>query len=75
MPGYKQKYTKELNEHDLHATAVYDVPSNLASKLLLAACAGHISFAVAQDLAHAAFLDGVSHPDIISIAQTGTWAQ
>ena len=75
MPGYKQKFTKELNEHDLHATAVYDVPSNLASKLLLAACASQISFAVAQDLAHAAFLDGITHPDIISMAQTGTWGQ
>ena len=75
MPGYKQQFTKELVGDTEHAIAFCDVHSNLASKLLLEACTGTISFAAAQALAHAAFLDGLNHPDIISMAQTGTWGQ
>lgn len=75
MPGYKQQFSKELIGDTDHSTDGCDVPSNLASKLLLEACTGNISFAAAQSLAHAAFLDGISHPDIISMAQTGNWGQ
>ena len=75
MPGYKQQFTKALTGNTQHADAGNDVPSNLASKLLIPACTGNISFASVQDFAHAAFLDGINHPDIISLAQTGTWGQ
>jgi Ubiquitin family len=75
MPHYKHQFVNELNEKAQHTTAGYDVSSNLTSQLLLAACTCNISFAVAQDLAHAAFLDGVNHPNIIAMAQTGTWGQ
>jgi hypothetical protein len=75
MPGYKQQLSKELSGDTEHSTAECGVPSNLASKLLLEACAGNVSFASAQSLAHAAFLDGTSHPDIISMAQTAAWGQ
>ena len=75
MPCYKQQFANEVNGTAQHATAGYDVPSNLTSQLLLAACTCNISFAVAQDLAHAAFLDGANHPNIIAMGQTGTWGQ
>lgn len=73
MPGYRQSLSKEL-EQDSNPCQP-DVPSNLASTLLLQACMGHLSFASTQKLAHAAFLDGLNHPEIICLAQAGAWGQ
>jgi len=71
MPGYRQVLEQELAQPNASETG----QSNLVSKLLFQACMGNISFAAAQQLAHAAFLDGIEHPELISLAQTGFWGQ
>jgi hypothetical protein len=50
-----------------------DFPSNLVTRVLLRATSGNCSFSAAQGDAYAAYLDGLRHREVASLASCGAW--
>ena len=76
MPGYRQKVAIALQHEEPMDTDGHNCEqSNLVSMLLLQSSMGKISYAAAQQLAYAAYLDGLHHPEVASLASCGTWGE
>lgn len=77
MPGYRQQIHAATlrGDTDVESQAMPAFMSNLVSKLLLQTSHGKMSYSSAQQLAYAAYLDGLTHPEVVALASTGSWGE
>lgn len=73
MPGYRQQVEMAMAIGQPGVEPGDSAESNLVTKLLLLRWCGELSHVAARDLAHAAMLDGATHPEVVSLASTGSF--